>query len=83
MIREAWHFYKLHKWLKGGMKGMNWRKLQSRKFVLTVLASVVLTALNYAGAPEKIVDTIMYLVMAYVGVEGAIDIMAVRNGRPK
>ena len=62
---------------------MDWKKLQSRKFLVTVVGSVFLTILRQAGVPDEIIKTIMYLLVTYVGVEGAIDIMAVRNGRPK
>lgn len=81
MLGELVRLWRTRSWLKsGGIDKLDWMKLKSRKLWMTIIGSVVLTVLTAVGAPENIVDTLKWVLITYLGVQGAVDFSAARNG---
>ena len=75
-IRFYYNLWKLYRWYKGGMKGMDTTKWKSRKLIMTLVGTVVVTLLNQAGVEESIVKTIGMIFVTYLGAQGVADVMA-------
>jgi hypothetical protein len=61
-----------------------WQRLQSRKFLLTLAAAILLAtaALAHKMTWDDAITKFVYLALGYLGVEGAIDILAIpKKGR--
>ena len=59
---------------------LNAEKLKSRKLWAMIIGSIVLTVLSAADAPPDIISTLKWVLITYLGVQGAVDLTAKRNG---
>ena len=81
IFSELRHFWRIRKWLnEGGVDKLDITKLGSRKLWMTIIGSVVLTLLSVMEAPPDIISTLKWVLITYVGVQGAVDLTAKRNG---
>ena len=81
IITEFRHLWRFRKWLKeGGISKLNAEKLKSRKLWAMIIGSVALTLLSAADAPPDIISTLKWVLITYLGVQGAVDLTAKKNG---
>jgi hypothetical protein len=82
LFYEISQLWRIRKWLrKGGVARLNTEKLKSRKLWMTIIGSIVLTVMSAMEAPPDIINTLKWVLITYVGVQGAVDLTAKRNGQ--
>ena len=59
---------------------MNWSKLGSRKFLVAVVSTVVMLALQEGGASPEIISAVKWILVSYLGAQGLADYGKARNG---
>jgi len=58
------------------------RDWKSRKLWGTILGSIGITVLGEGGATPEIIETVRYLIMAFVGGQGLVDFMNAKKKLP-
>lgn len=63
---------------------MDWKsKITSRKFILAVVTALLIIANKGLdlNLPEDAINTIVLIILGYIGVEGAVDVVRAFKGK--
>jgi len=78
-LGEYYNLLRLWRWLKGGCKGMDTSKLNSRKLWMTLIGTAIVTLLTYMETPEAIVKTVATIFLTYLGGQAAVDLFRTKR----
>ena len=59
---------------------MNWSKLGSRKFLVAIVSTIVMLAMQEGGAAPEVIEAVKWILVSYLGAQGLADYGKARNG---